>query len=202
MLSLFVLGCSERTSINSPENSVNTSEPIDAQPILMQESYNNETSNSVNLPYELYVEKAINGAQGGSVELQGQYINAYGDIVTVNSKLSIPSNAFFGIKVISIRTDSYSPVLSFQPNSFFNNKLTLDCKFVGMQLARYNLKSGRTDFVYMSDNNLTFEVVKTDGLSINLENNTAEVKGAKLEHFSRYGFIRKTTTQSIKSSAE
>jgi hypothetical protein len=66
-----------------------------------------------------------------------------------------------------------------------------------MRLARYNLKSGRTDFVYMSDNNLTFEVVKTDGLSINLENNTAEVKGAKLEHFSRYGFIRKTTAQSF-----
>lgn len=188
ILSVLFFGCS-----NPVEHSL---DPISSETTTIHKSYDDESANPVTLPYELYVEKIINGAQGGSLVLQGEYINAYGDRVTVYSKLSIPSNAFFGLKVISMRTDRYNPVLIFEPGSYFNSLLSLDVKFVGMELQRYGLRTGKTDFVYIAPNQ-SVEVIKNDGLSIDLVEKKAEVKGAKLQHFSRYGFIRKAPSLSI-----
>ena len=188
ILSVLFFGCS-----NPVEHSL---DPISSETTTIQKSYDDESANPVTLPYELYVEKIINGSQGGSLVLQGEYINAYGDRVTVYSKLSIPSNAFFGLKVISMRTDRFSPALIFEPGSYFNSSLSLDVKFVGIELQRYGLRTGKTDFVYMAPNQ-SVEVIKNDGLSIDLVENKAEVKGAKLKHFSRYGFIRKSSSLSI-----
>ena len=39
-------------------------------------------------------------------------------------------------------------------------------------------------------------VIKNDGMDINLKDKKAEVRGAQLNHFSRYGFIRKFSQQS------
>ena len=183
ILSVLFFGCSNPIE-NSPD-------PIKTESTILQKSYDHGTNDPLTLPNELYVEKAIDGSDGGSIQLQGQFVNAYGDIVTVDTKLTIPSNSFFGIKVISIRTDSYSPVLTFEPNSYFNNPLSLNLKFTGIHLERYALQDGKTDFVCILPDE-TIEVVKADGLSIDIVKNKAEVLGAKLKHFSRYGFIRKT----------
>lgn len=183
VLTIFYFGCS-----NPVENQID--------PVNQDNSYLSKVDESIinTYPLELFAEKAINGTTGGSVELNGQFVNAYGDVVNVDAKLTIPSNSFFGVKVISIRTDRFKPALIFEPASFFYNKLKLDCKFTGVDVERFGLADGRTDFVYMMDN-YNYEVIKSDGLTIDVEGKKAEVKGAKLEHFSRYGFIRKFDKQ-------
>jgi hypothetical protein len=184
MLTIFYFGCS-----NPVENQM---DPVDQNNYSLSKANDNST-NSI-YPLELYAEKAINGTTGGFVELNGQFINAYGDVVTVDAKLTIPSNSFFGVKVISIRTDRFKPALTFEPASYFYTKLKLDCKFTGVNVERFGLADGKTDFVYMVDN-YNYEIIKSDGLDVDVEKNKAEVRGAKLEHFSRYGFIRKFDKQ-------
>ncbi len=98
-----------------------------------------------------------------------------------------------------MRTDDYSPAMEFQPGGSFVKPLKLDLKFVGMKLERYNLSNGKTDFFYIADDG-TMVVIKNDGLSVNLAEKKAEVKGAELKHFSRYGFIRKFSQESSSSS--
>ena len=105
-----------------------------------------------------------------------------------------------GIKLISMRTDNYSPIMEFQPGGSFVKPLKLDLKFVGMKLERYNLSDGKTDFLYIADDGTTV-VIKNDGLNVNLAEKKAEVRGAELKHFSRYGFVRKFSQESSSSSS-
>jgi hypothetical protein len=192
LAALVFAGCS-----NPVENSV---EPI----IPVSGSINKEIGFGTNtltaLPSELYIEKQIDGKLGGKVILQGVYQNYYGDTVTVTATLEVPKDAYTGIKNISMRTDQYSPAMEFQPGGSFVKPLKLDLKFVGMKLSRYNLQDGKTDFFYIADDG-TMVVIKNDGMNINLKDKKAEVHGAQLNHFSRYGFIRKFSQQCSSSSS-
>ena len=190
---LVFAGCS-----NPVENSI---EPIITVSGSINKEMGFETNTLTALPSELYSEKQIDGIQGGKVILQGVYQNYYGDTVTVTATLEVPKDAFTGIKNISMRTDRYSPAMEFQPGGSFNKPLKLNLKFVGIKLSRHNLQDGKTDFFYIADNG-TMVVIKHDGLNVNLAEKKAEVKGAELKHFSRYGFIRKSNNISSKFSAE
>ena len=192
LAALVFAGCS-----NPVENSV---EPIISETRYLQQSDDHGTYSPEALPTFLYAEKEIDGHIGGQITLLGIYKNYYGDEVTVTAKLTIPKDAYTGIKLISMRTDDYSPAMEFQPGGNFVKPLKLDLKFVGMKLERYNLSNGKTDFFYIADDG-TRTVIKNDGLSVNLAEKKAEVKGAELMHFSRYGFIRKFSQESSSSSS-
>jgi hypothetical protein len=141
-------------------------------------------------PHELYIEKEIDGEIGGKFTLEGIYQNYFGDTVTIKATISVPAGAYKRIKLISMRTDSHLPAMEFQPSGEFDLPLKLDLKITGMQLERYGLQDGKTDFFYIADDG-TITLIKNDGLNVNLGDKKAEVKGAKLNHFSRYGFVRK-----------
>jgi len=183
---LLLAGCS-----NPVENSF---EPVAPSFSTLNKEMGNGTDSPTALPSELYVEQEIDGGIGGKVTLEGIYLNYYGDIVTVKATLTIPAGAYKRNKLISMRTDSRLPVIEFEPGGEFDLPLKLDLKFTGMQLERYGLQNGKTDFYYISDDGTTV-LIKNDGLNVNLEEQKAEVRGAKLNHFSRYGFIRKQTEQ-------
>ena len=141
-------------------------------------------------PRELYIEKEIDGEIGSKITLEGIYQNYFGDTVTVKATITVPAGAYKRSKLISMRTDSHLPAMEFQPSGEFDLPLKLDLKITGMQLERYGLQDGKTDFFYIADDG-TITLIKNDGLNVNLGDKKAEVKGAKLNHFSRYGFIRK-----------
>jgi hypothetical protein len=94
-------GCS-----NPVETSV---EPI----VSDSDTFNKEnefgTCLSVALPNELCTAKEIQGTDGGIIVLNGKFRNTFGDIVTVQARLSIPSNAFTGTINISIKTSKKNP---------------------------------------------------------------------------------------------
>jgi hypothetical protein len=183
---LLLVGCS-----NPVENSL---EPITPASGSISKEMGNGTDSPTALPSELYVEQEIDGGIGGKVTLEGLYLNYYGDSVTVKATLTIPAGAYKRSKLISIRTDSHLPVIEFEPGGEFDSPIKLDLKFTGMRLERYGLQNGKTDFYYIADDG-TQILIKNDGLNVNLAEKKAEVRGAKLNHFSRYGFIRKLVNQ-------
>ena len=187
LAALLFAGCS-----NPVENSM---EPMN----LEQNSFNKESVKVIVdpavIPTELFTSKEINGRNGGYIVLFGKYKNVFGDTISVDVKLTIPKGSFIGTKNISIRTDKINPCLEFQPASVFNKELKLNVTFKGLTTDRYNLVSGETVFAHIADNGIASSVLD-EGLAVDKTLKFASVKGASIAHFSRYGFIRKSSKES------
>jgi hypothetical protein len=190
IVALYFTGCS-----NPVENSM---EPVVPRSSSFNKVMESATDSTPVYPNELYVEKLIDGSLGGKLTMEGIYVNSFGDIVTVKATLTVPAGAYKKNLLISMRTDSNLPALEFKPRTHFDLPLKLDLKFTGMRLIRYGLEHGKTDFIYIADDGSQF-LIKHDGLNVNLNEQRAEVRGAKLYHFSRYGFIRKLADQNSNS---
>jgi hypothetical protein len=153
-----------------------------------------EKTNETNLakfsiPSELSVKKRINGEKGGIIPLAGIYKNKDEKVITVITTLTIPRGAFKGTKEISITTDKSDPVLSFLPDIKFNVPLKLNLTFIGFDLKALGLDETNTRFNYIGDDGKTENVIN-DGIDVETSRGSLTVKGAVLEHFSRFGFTR------------
>ena len=151
------------------------------------ESSLSKTNGSI--PYELSVTKTINGEKGGIVVLAGIYKNKDEQIITTIATLTIPRGAFEGKREISITTDKSDPVLNFSPEQDFKIPLKLNLTFIGFDLKALGLNETNTRFNWIKDDGKT-ESVLNDGINVEVTRGSLTVKGALLEHFSRFGFTR------------
>ena len=178
LLSLFVIGCSEQTSINSPVNNVSTNEPNwIALPQAEGMQVNQEASTS----------KLIDGPKGGEITLKNSSNGGLFGTVTIDSKLQFPKGAFHGKVTFTVTHDDEACVSTFGPSFVFNKDLTLNVKYSGVDLTGIDLTNVK--FAYLAvDGSLQYAV--NDEIVVDLSNGTLSVKNAKIRHFSRYGFIR------------
>lgn len=137
----------------------------------------------------LTMSKEIDGSVGGKMLMQKYYIADTGDSIFIKADLTIPAGAFNGTKIISMTVDSEYAVIHFSPEMVFADTLRLFQAFEGLRLEEY--PTGTIDFVYVSSNG-TVELIKKNGIQIVVPQGIVRVQNAKLLHFSRYGWIRKT----------
>jgi hypothetical protein len=131
----------------------------------------------------------IDGSIGGRMIFEDYYISEEGDTVAFKIDLKIPAGAFQGSETITITVDSDSAIVHFYPEMVFAETLQLFQSFEGLHLE--NLQTGTIDFVFIRDDG-SIELIKKNGTQVVIPQGIVRVQNAKLVHFSRYGWIRKS----------
>lgn len=133
--------------------------------------------------------KTINGRFGGEIDFDKDY----GNDVTVEVSLNFKKNSFDGKKIITVTPYPENFYIDFSPSMNFNKPVSLDFEISGLNLSFLNSTKNKIkiDFAYISDNG-SVEVIKNNGVKINIKEGTISVNNAKLDHFSRYAFITRT----------
>lgn len=136
-------------------------------------------------------EKEIDGAIGGQIVLDTNYVNEQGCIVSISANLILPPNSFSGTKNISMSPDPITGSIKFSPAMIFDTPIELNLNFTGINLSGLGFYANSTaDFVFMSADGTT-EIILKDECKIKWSQQQIYVKKAKIPHFSRYVFVRK-----------
>lgn len=135
------------------------------------------------------ISQVIDGSVGGRIIMTNYYISDTGDSVEFEVDLRIPAGAFQGSETITITVDSDSASVRFYPEMVFADTLRLFQSFKGLNLE--NMQTGTIDFVFINDDG-SIELIKKNGTQIVVPQGILRVQNAKLLHFSRYGWIRKS----------
>ncbi len=181
VLLLISIGCSEQASLNSPELTVQKQEPnwLVSLP-----------DNGFKLSKKYSASELIDGSKGGEVKLKDEIDGGPFGKIKVDSKLKANKNSFTGTLTISTEIDDINLLTTFGPAYVFDQPLEYDLKLEGIDLKGI-ISSNDLDFVYQSSNG-TIHQCEYDKIDVDLNKGKIEVKKAKLPHFSRYGFIRKS----------
>ena len=172
---LLIFSCSENNELNSPDLNKAQSNPTGLDTI----------SDEI-----FSVSNKINGVVGGEILLDTSLVNIFGELVNVNARLKIDSNSFFGTYDIRMVPDLENASIQFHPHLIFDKPLKLSLTYTGINLTRLGYTwNTKANFVYISDNG-TVEQVKFGFCTINWPQQKLTVSNAKLDHFSRYSFIR------------
>jgi hypothetical protein len=172
---LFLLGCDQVNEINAPQDQI-----INKQLI------------SLPLPTGLGVEdlhteyKDINGYYGGWFSEAFSYQGGINGTVNINSTLHFFANSFSGTKTITQTFNTETAAITFGPSMQFNLPVDYTLTITGVDLTNVNPNS--LDFVYIDSNGNMYAVNK-DYVIMDLSTGMLKVKNAKLNHFSRYGFV-------------
>ncbi len=135
--------------------------------------------------------KVIDGSVGGRMIMEKYYIASDGDSISIEVDLRIPAGAFQGTKNITMIVDDNYAAVHFYPEMNFDDTLRLFQRFKGLHLENYVTET--FDFVFIRDDG-TIELIKNNGLQVVAPQGIVRVQNAKLVHFSRYGWIRKSET--------
>lgn len=133
--------------------------------------------------------KNIDGTVGGKMLMEKFYISEDGDSVFIEADLTIPKGAFQGVKTITMTVDTQNATVQFFPEMVFNKALKLSQYFKGINLDDY--PNGTIDFYYIL-NDESVELIEKNGIQVVHPQGLLRVLNAKLQHFSRYGWIRKS----------
>jgi hypothetical protein len=131
----------------------------------------------------------IDGDVGGRIIMEKYYIADNGDSISIFADLRIPAGAFPGNETISITVDDKFAVIHFLPSMVFADTLKLFQSINGLDLSSYT--NATLDFVFINDKG-NIELIKKNGVQVNVPQGFIRVQNAKISHFSRYGWIRKT----------
>jgi hypothetical protein len=133
--------------------------------------------------------KLIDGEIGGEIIIINNYVAVNTQVVQVQATLTVPPAAFTGNEYITMTIDDEFAAASFSPSMVFNIPVELDLKFEGIDLEQLNLIEGDYDFVFINDND-SIEEIDHNGVKVKENKGKISVKKAKLNHFSRYAFVR------------
>jgi hypothetical protein len=179
LLALFVLGCNEQSSVLSPVNPNSNVNNINS---LLK-------SNEI-----ILVSKEIDGTIGGQLTILEEVADSEGRVINIYADLIIPTGAYQGVKTISMAVDWKTASVDFNPSMQFDSSLTFHFNLTNLPLEEMGYKPGdHIEFVYIDEDGLTFPVLSKE-VVMNYNKGRLKTHNAKIQHFSRYGFIRKTET--------
>jgi len=187
LIAVFLLGCEDTSNIIDP---IGTS---------VSPNYNNITTcdyQLIPLPPKsplwrdsnFTISQMIDGDIGGRIILEKYYIADSGDSINIFADLRIPAGAFSGIETISIKVDNEFATIHFFPAMVFADTLKLFQSFKGLDLDSYT--NATLDFIFIDDDG-NIELLKKNGVQVNVPQGFIRVQNAKILHFSRYGWVRK-----------
>lgn len=134
------------------------------------------------------VSKLINGLLGGVITLNKSYISNDGKLVTMLIDMVIPPLSFLGQKRITLTIDDSLAIMHCEPGMNFSLPVVVLQTFTGLDLETYN--PADLDFAYIGYNN-TYETIAYDQIIVSKSLGLVSVVNAKINHFSRYGWVRK-----------
>jgi hypothetical protein len=144
------------------------------------------------------ITKTIDGAIGGEILLDTTIIDLSGNLVIVHSRLIIDSGSFKGVREITMVPNVNSGSIQFFPEMNFNLPIRLQLEYAGINLTRLGFSQNSiVKFVFIKEElkavdelDSNYEPVDYSFCQINWPQQSLRVSNAKLNHFSRYSFIR------------
>jgi len=178
LLTLFVVGCSEESSVLAPTNNVNTNEPN----WIVSFSSNGLAVNTIHSASAL-----IDGAKGGDVQIRKDVRGGPFGKVHIDSRLHIHAGSFSGKMTISTYVDDAVFLTTFGPSYVFNKPLEYTLLLQGLDLTGVNPANVR--FVYQAADG-SIQQCQYSSVDVDLNKGKLKVNSARIPHFSRYGFVR------------
>jgi hypothetical protein len=178
LLSLFVIGCSEKISIVEPENTTNSiSEPNWIVKL---------DSDDLGVNTILTASELIDGKKGGDVQIRTSVPGGPKGEIKIDSRLTIHSDSFEGEMVISTSVDTEHFLTSFGPSYVFNKSLEYTLMLQGLDLS--GIDPDKVKFVYQAADG-SIQQCEYSSVDVDLNKGKLKVNSAQIPHFSRYGFI-------------
>jgi hypothetical protein len=138
----------------------------------------------------LFTSKLIDGEIGGELVLDTTFINGEGREINVYARLRILEGSYLGSINISMLADDEDVSIQLFPEMKFNRSVRLDLIYTGIDLEELGFTTtGNVDFAYFSDDG-NVELIVSDMSHVSIPQMQIKVRNAKLNHFSRYGWIR------------
>jgi len=137
------------------------------------------------------ITSTIIGELGGRLLLDRSYVSENGQLVTMLIDMVIPPNSFQGQRRITLTVDKDFAAVRCLPAMEFKFPLILLQTFTGLEIQDFQTEEDDFDFVYIKKNGKIEQVERTS-IIVNKSLGILSVIGAKLDHFSRYGWVRKS----------
>ena len=138
----------------------------------------------------LYATKFVDGSIGDEFIYDTTFTSHDGREINVYARLKIPPGAFEGVTKFTMIPNIETLSIQLFPEMAFNLIVKLDMRLTGIDVKSHGYNSNRhVDFVYY-DNFGGTEIIFNDLSKVNIDLDQIKVNGAKLEHFSRYGWVR------------
>jgi hypothetical protein len=169
-------GCTDikLNSVNQPEKGMYKLIPIPGKAGLSAETVYTTTS-------------IIDGSAGGTMTMNASYLGDDGQQVTLNLTMTIPAGAFSDVRTITLTADDQYAALICSPAMVFDKSLLLDYSYTGLNLKSINIPKVKNGFYFIPDSG-NLEQVESTGYLIDKKSGTLAVSGAKINHFSRFGW--------------
>ena len=178
---LFMFGCQDANNPIAPNtNTVQYEQTSQPNWIILPKGENSTVEGYYS------VHKKINGKKGGEIRLKTEYHGGVHGIVKIDAIIKFPKHFIVGTKDISLLLDSENGLTTFYPHMKFKKSAEYNLKIEGLDLS--NINTDNIKFVYQNSNG-NIEQVKYDKIKIDKSKGYIEVQKAKLNHFSRYGFV-------------
>lgn len=182
LIGIIFFGCSDNsdnTNISAPTNINNLTKDQ-----IFTSDQEIETASHI-----LSISKLIDGESGGELLIDTAYTNYQGRQIEVYGKLTIKESAFQGSEYITMKLNPESATIKFFPELVFENDVKLSVTYTGIDLVALGYTtSGHYDFVFFDKGGI--EITLNDESKVDMDKQEIKVKNAKLEHFSRYGWLK------------
>lgn len=173
-------------SCDSTENSILTAENSK-----LNVSDSSEPNSNNDFP-DFQITKTINGLIGGEILIDTILVNKQGDLVRVETSLRFDSLSFEGEREITIIPDINDASIQFFPEMNFYKKVKLQLVYTDIDLEDLGFNSNsKVDFIFTGTDG-EYEPIEYSFCIINWPQQQLRVSNAKLSHFSRYIFVRKS----------
>lgn len=176
IVSLLILGCSDQSNFSSNPVQKKANYSLIKLPAPKGLQVNNIYSDT----------KEIDGSIGGTLSLSGCYNGGPFGTLSVTATLEFPSGSFEGKKTLSMTADDEYCASSFQPGVSFSKAGVYNITYTGVDLSGINPSTVK--FVYLR-NDGSLEYPLHEGIIVDLAVGKISIQNAKLNHFSRYGFV-------------
>ena len=179
VLSLFVIGCSEQMSVNSPVNT-NTAEP---NWIALPDKESMIVNGDVSVSRLLY------GTDESLLEINTGYAGGPIGWISITANARFQRNSFGGSRYTTMSVNDKFGTATFSPSGTFTKPVIYNLTIMGVDLSKVD--PAKVSFVYLSPNGQYYKPVY-DKIYVEKQSGKLQIVNAQLPHFSRYGFIRST----------
>jgi hypothetical protein len=174
LISILFAGCMSDNLISESPS------PVDGSKLVWLTVSDNQ---SMKTETEVVISKTINGNSGGKIT-----INEVIGKTEVTGTLTVPAGGYPGNQNITIKLNDTWLYQVYTPSPFlFRNPLILNLTYKNVDLSDTDAKS--VGFYFLSENG-TYYKADYDSIIYDPLNQTIGIVGAKIPHFSRWGWAK------------
>ena len=177
MLSLFVVGCSEESSVLSPVGDTSFSEP---NWIALPDN------NSLSINGDVSVSRMLYGTDESLLEINTGYAGGPFGWISITANARFQRNSFTGQRYTTLSVNDKFGTATFSPSGTFSKPVIYNLTIMGVDLSKVD--PAKVSFVYLSPDGKYYKPVY-DKIYVEKQSGKMQIINARLPHFSRYGFV-------------